>query len=98
MEPLESRKKDNFGKFSKFPGILAGNFNKERRFPGNEYNPVALTPFDGNAYGFYFFKYQVRVLSCLFTNMQIWQPVSVLCKHKYERKESLFIGIYFVFA
>jgi len=33
MEPLESRKNDNFGKFSKFPGIPAGNF-RDGRFPG----------------------------------------------------------------
>jgi len=33
MEPSESRKNDNFGKSSKFPGIPAGNFS-DRVFPG----------------------------------------------------------------
>jgi len=33
MEPSESRKNDNFGKSSKFPGIPVGNF-RDRRFPG----------------------------------------------------------------
>jgi len=41
METSESRKNDNFGKSSTFPGIPAGNF-RDRRFPGIPEFPVAL--------------------------------------------------------
>jgi len=43
MEPSEPRKRDNFGKSSKFPGIPAGNF-RDRRFQGipEQEFPVAL--------------------------------------------------------